>query len=78
MRPYRPIPCEVYGRLELAIMHGERLRLVWCGRGGGLRVERWRPLDLRTRAHAEYLIGVGPGGVRRVLRLDRLRAFRTA
>jgi Rho-binding antiterminator len=71
-KPYQPISCALYSQFELSILRGERLRLAWR-RGGGLTcMETVRPLDLRTRRHAEYLILRRSDGRRRFLRLDRI------
>ena len=70
--PYTPIPCARYSELELAIMHRRTLRLALRGGRHPGRISTLRPLDLRTRRHAEYLIGRTPAGTLRVLRLDRI------
>ncbi len=71
-RSYTPVSCEIYSRYELAILHRAWLRVLWHGRRGP-RLERLLPLDLRTHRGAEYLIARTPGGVPRVMRLDRIR-----
>ncbi|WP_018936923.1 hypothetical protein [Thioalkalivibrio sp. ALJ24] len=71
---YVPISCERYSELELCIMHGRSLRIRWQWHGMD-RVVRVRPLDLRTRHGAEYLILSDADGRRQWRRLDRLRDF---
>ena len=70
---YRPIPCALYSRYELAVLRGRPLTVAWRDEAGGTHVERIAPLDLETRAGAEYLIGrrVADGATCR-LRLDRI------
>lgn len=73
MTDYRPIPCALYGRFEVAIMHAERLRIRWTGPGGVVHLERVRPIDLITRDSAEYLLAERESGERIELRLDYLQ-----
>jgi len=54
-------------------MRGLTLRIAWHERRGLLRVECLRPIDLRTRWHAEFMIARTLAGHLRVLRLDRIR-----
>ncbi len=72
-RDYTPIPCAIYSRYEVAILYGLRLRIVWRGARAIDRVETLRPMDLRTRSGAEYMIARNHIGQRRVMRLDRIR-----
>ena len=70
MTDYTPIDCEIYSRYEVAILHGSRLRLSWHDADGQTHIEVLRPRDLRTRAHAEFLIAEGADGTPLELRLD--------
>ncbi|WP_018867684.1 MULTISPECIES: transcriptional antiterminator, Rof [unclassified Thioalkalivibrio] len=72
--PYTPIACERYSELELAIVRGQFLRTHWR-RGEMDRIAIVRPLDLRTRRGAEYLILRDTAGRRQWWRLDRLISF---
>lgn len=72
--PYTPIACERYSELELAILRGQFLRTHWR-RGEMDRIAVVRPLDLRTRRGAEYLILRDTEGRRQWWRLDRLISF---
>ena len=72
--PYTPIACERYSELELAILRGQTLRTHWR-RGDMDRIAIVRPLDLRTRRGAEYLILRDATGRRQWWRLDRLISF---
>ncbi|WP_017941470.1 MULTISPECIES: transcriptional antiterminator, Rof [unclassified Thioalkalivibrio] len=72
--PYTPIACERYSELELAIVRGQFLRTHWR-RGAMDRIAIVRPLDLRTRRGAEYLILRDTAGRRQWWRLDRLISF---
>ncbi len=71
-KDYVPISCELYSRYELAIMHGQALRVSWCAACGIHRVETLIPIDLRTRRHAEFMLAQTLAGTKRVLRLDRI------
>ncbi len=72
-RDYTPIPCAVYNRYEVAILNGQTLRVVWKSARDIDRVETLRPLDLRTRSGAEYMIARNHIGQFRVMRLDRIK-----
>ncbi|WP_019625359.1 transcriptional antiterminator, Rof [Thioalkalivibrio sp. ALJT] len=72
--PYTPIACERYSELELAILRGQFLRTHWR-RGQMDRIAVVRPLDLRTRRSAEFLILRDAEGRRQWRRLDRLISF---
>ncbi len=71
---YSPMDCAQYSRLELAILKKRALHLRWTGRGI-THIEVVRPVDLRTRRHAEYLILCDALKRRRILRLDRILRF---
>lgn len=69
---YVPISCARYDFYEISIMHHQRLRLGW--RDGKLSYEQdVTPLDLETRDGEEFLILRDANGVRREVRLDRIR-----
>ncbi|MEX0729582.1 MAG: hypothetical protein WED00_03325 [Aquisalimonadaceae bacterium] len=73
---YRPIACETYAELEVAIMQGSRLRVAWYTRNGLPHVSCLLPIDLRTRRGEEFLIArVPPGRAEVEIRLDRIRRF---
>lgn len=74
---YRPISCERYAELELAILRREHLRVAWRTASGKSRIEQLHPLDLRTRQHAEYLIAEDADGELLEIRLDHIRRFET-
>lgn len=69
---YTPIDCEQYSRYELAIMHRQRLRVVWLDRNGNSHLETLLPINLNTRDHAEYLLARNLHGKELELRLDRI------
>lgn len=75
MTDYRPIACEIYAELELAILRRKRLRLAWRDCDGTHHVARLRPKDLMTRRHEEYLLCEDGGGNRVEIRLDRIIRF---
>ncbi|MDE2088496.1 MAG: transcriptional antiterminator, Rof [Gammaproteobacteria bacterium] len=70
MTDYVPIPCDLYSRYELAILHGERLCISWRSGDGVVRVETLWPRDLQTRCGVEYLIAETCIHGLRELRLD--------
>jgi Rho-binding antiterminator len=72
-RQYIPIPCDIYSRYELAILHRQALRVAWRGARGIDRIEHLKPLDLRTRSGGEYMIARNLLGEWRVMRLDRIK-----
>ena len=73
MKPYQPIPCELYSEYELVIIRHQALRVSWHDRHGVTRIETLRPRNLRTRTHQEFMIARTLAGERRVLRLDRIQ-----
>jgi Rho-binding antiterminator len=68
---YRPISCDTYARLELAILQRRRLRLTWRA-GNVCFTLKVAPLDLETRAGAEFLHCRLPDGALARVRLDRI------
>lgn len=68
---YRPISCDVYSRLELAIMHRERLRLTWR-EGNVFFAQLILPTDLETRSGEEFLHCRLPSGDTVRIRLDHI------
>jgi Rho-binding antiterminator len=66
---YQPISCDVYSRLELAIMHRERLHLSWK-QGNVWFTQPVVPTDLETRAGEEFLHCRLPSGEYARIRLD--------
>lgn len=72
MTDYKHISCLSYERLELAIMHGEKLHLTWDD--ANVVYDRVvTPLDLCARAGAEFLRFRGADGHADEVRLDRIR-----
>jgi Rho-binding antiterminator len=74
-RDYRPIPCQMYAELEVAIMHQIRLRLAWHTTDREARLEQVLPVNLRTREREEYLLAEDSGGHVLEIRLDRISRF---
>ena len=76
MTDYHPISCETYAELEVAIVHGTRLRVGWHELDGSQHLESLLPVDLQTRNHEEYLIAHRPTGREAIeIRLDRIDRF---
>lgn len=72
MTDYQPIPCSSYDHYEIAILHGQTLRVTWRDDQGVVHVEILRPRDLQTRASEEYLLAETSIGQTRTLRLDKI------
>ena len=75
MSDYRPISCQSYAELEVAILHQVSLRVAWLAGDGRQRLEPLRPADLSTRAHEEYLLAEDSLGRQLEIRLDRILRF---
>lgn len=76
MTDYHPIPCKTYAELEVAIVHGTRLRVGWREVDGARHLESLLPVDLQTRNHEEYLIARRTTDREAVeIRLDRIDRF---
>lgn len=75
MTDYRPVACEIYAELELAILRHKRLRLVWRDCDGTHHVATLRPKDLLTRQHEEFLISEDSEANLVEIRLDRIVRF---
>lgn len=75
MTDYRPVACETYAELELAILYRKALRIGWRGCDGARHMAALRPRNLVTRNHEEYLIAEDTGGDRLEIRLDRIIRF---
>lgn len=72
---YRPIPCQMYAELEIAIMHQVQLRLAWHTTDGQTRLDQILPVDLLTRAHEEFLLAEDSAGAPLEIRLDYISGF---
>ena len=66
---YQPISCALYSEYELAIMHRQKIKLVWH-ENTLTRIATVRPLDLRTKNHQEFLIAEDHQGQALRIRLD--------
>jgi Rho-binding antiterminator len=75
MSEYRPISCQRYAELEVAIVHQLPLRMAWHTPDGGCRVEQLLPTDLRSREHEEFLLAEDSRGDPLEIRLDRIARF---
>lgn len=73
-KSYKPISCTLYNFYEVSILDRKILRIAWKSARGLDRIETLRPVDLRTRNRAEYMIARNQIGQCRVLRLDRIRS----
>ena len=72
MKKYIPVPCEVYGNYELAILRRSKMRFSWRAKNGVVRVISAVPLNIRSRNQGEYLVLRRLSGSLLVLRLDRI------
>ncbi|MDP2834775.1 MAG: transcriptional antiterminator, Rof [Pseudomonadota bacterium] len=72
---YLPIACAAHERLEFAVLRRRQLQLTWLGEDGHSQsCEQVLPLDVETRAGAEWLTFKRPGGEIEVVRLDHIRS----
>ena len=72
--PYQPIDRGRYSEYEVAILHRQRLRLVWVSPQGQRHIDVVLPRDLQTRQGEEFLIADTREGDTLSLRLDRISA----
>lgn len=73
---YRSISCASYDEYEIAILHHQRLHLIWHD-GNVIHDQVIMPLNLRTAAGQEFLVLRLANGEVRELRLDRIRRAET-
>lgn len=72
---YLPIACAEHERLEFAVLKRRKLRLVWLGEVGREHcAEEVLPIDVATRAGAEWLTIQRAGGGTEEVRLDRIQS----
>ena len=69
---YKPISCAQYDIYEIAIMHGEKLNLIWFDKQGFEQQEIITPQDLKTLNCEEYLIAADELGQALDIRLDKI------
>ena len=72
MSDYQPISCANYDHFEIAILHGQCLRVTWHEEQSLVHVEILRPRDLQTRNGEEFLLAETQTGVSIELRLDKI------
>ena len=73
---YTPIPCEVYGNYELAILRRSGMRVCWRGSRKQLRIDSGVLVNIRTRCQGEFLVLRKRSGIHAVMRLDRIVRIR--
>lgn len=74
MDGYIPIACAAHERLEFAVLRRRQLQLTWLGEDGHSEFcEQVLPIDVETRAGAEWLTIKRPSGETEVVRLDHIR-----
>ena len=74
---YRPISCDTYAELELAVMQRRRLQLTWH-EGNVCFTLAVMPLDLETERGQEFLHCRLPSGERVRVRLDHIQRMERA
>ncbi len=74
---YKPISCAAYDTYEIAIMHGEHLQLVWLDESQRHTISVVKPIDLKTKQGAEFLIATTDEGETLQLRLDHIQSCKT-
>lgn len=67
---YKSIDCGLYSEYELAIMHRQKLRIIWQGEGNTLHCEILTPVDLLTKAGEEFMVVENAIGDQHQIRLD--------
>jgi Rho-binding antiterminator len=72
MSAYQPIACAAHERLEFAVLRRQRLNLAWRTEAGVEQRETVLPIDVATRAGAEWLTVKHGEGQTEVIRLDRI------
>lgn len=70
---YQPISCELYSEYELAIIRGQKVKLVWQEQEQ-TRIANVTPLDLQTQDHQEFLIAEDHQREPLQIRLDHIRS----
>ncbi len=70
---YQPISCELYSEYELAIMHGQKIKLVWQ-ENRQMNIAIVTPIDLCTEDHQEFLIAQDHQKQLLRIRLDFIRS----
>lgn len=76
MDDYRPIACVFHERLEFAVLRRLRLKLAWQTEAGAEQGANVLPIDVATRAGAEWLTVKHEDGQTEVIRLDRILSAR--
>jgi Rho-binding antiterminator len=71
---YTPIPCILHERLEFAVLRRLHLHMRWSD-DMGTHTDQVRPLDVTTRAGAEWLTLRRSDGAVVEVRLDRIEAI---
>lgn len=69
--PYRPISCDVYSELELAILRRQSLHIIWHEANVSF-TRTLVPIDLETQAGREFLHYRFPTGEVGRIRLDHI------
>ncbi|TCK17031.1 Rof transcriptional antiterminator [Thiogranum longum] len=72
MTDYTPIDCGLHSEYELAIMHGDMLRLEWHDESCQPHIEPVKPLDLQAHNSEEFLLVETREGEKLQIRLDRI------
>lgn len=72
-KKYRPISCALYSEYELAIIHRQKIKLVWH-EGDLTRIATVIPQDLKTKHHQEFLIAEDHQAQSLSIRLDYIRS----
>jgi len=72
MSDYQPISCANYDHFEIAILHGQCMRVTWHDEEALVHVEILRPRDLQTRNGEEFLLAETQAGRHIELRLDKI------
>ena len=67
---YQPISCDLHSQYELAIMHKNKLQLIYKAENNSTVTDVVSPIDVQTKNKAEYLIAVSSTNKNLHIRLD--------
>ena len=67
---YQPVSCELHSQFELAIMHKNKLQIIYKAENNSTITDIITPLDVQTKNKAEYLIALSPANKNLTIRLD--------
>ncbi len=73
---YKPIPCDLHSQYELAIMHKDKLELIYKVNDLITQKHVFLPIDVQTKNKAEYLLVLDKENKNHSIRLDHILEMR--